>query len=319
MTKFGLVNFYFVGLGCVYLDIGSNFSETLNEQNYRMETDNRALQQWDKSEISYINYANYISTKTKKFKLNLIDLLYVSNFKGGYATINETEEIILEKLNIYGQLFIEINNKFENKKLNELDKNEILELNNFADKLLKLTDPKSIYKIDGFSVSFLTALLHFYFPNLYPILDRRVLNGLKLITEYDLDTQGQVKNLKDFYPKLILEFWQKTEHKTIRELDREFFITKFHKVHYQEKIDKIFGKGSLWKHRTLRTLFDPYSSEYNETTMDKKVEILKTIIENKFNLTDLIQEYKEFYNEENKIHVVEIADEGLDILMKNLT
>ena len=284
-----------------------------------METDNRALQQWDKSEISYINYANYISTKTDKFKLNFIDLLYVSNFKGGYATINEPEEIILEKLNTYGKLFNEIHIKFENKKLNKLNNNEILELSNFADRLIKLTDAKSVNKIDGFSVSFLTTLLHFYFPNLYPILDRRVLNGLKLITDKDLDKQGQVKNLKDFYPKLIIEFGQKTEYKTIRELDRELFITKFSKVHYQEKIDKIFGKGSLWKHRTLRTLFDPYSSEYNETTMDKKVEILKTIIGNKLNLKELILEYKEFYTEENKIHVVDVADEGLEILMKNLT
>ncbi len=284
-----------------------------------METDNRALQQWDKSEISYTNYANYILTKTDKLKLNFIDLLYVSNFKGGYATINEPEELIIEKLSVYGQLFKEINIKFENKKLNKLDNIEILELTNFSDKLIKLTDAKSVYKIDGFSVSFLTTLLHFYFPNLYPILDRRVLNGLKLITEQDLDTQGQVKNLKDFYPKLIVEFVQKTKHKTIRELDRELFKTKFKKVHYQEKIDKIFAKGSLWKHRTLRTLFDPYSSEYNETAMDKKVEILQTIIDNKICLIKLIQEYKEFYTEENKIHVVDIADKGLEILMKNLT
>lgn len=46
-------------------------------------------------------------------------------------------------------------------------------------------------------------------------------------------------------------------------------------MHYQQKIDKIFGKGSLWKHRTLRTLFDPNSSEYNQTTMEKKLEILQ--------------------------------------------
>jgi len=73
----------------------------------------------------------------------------------------------------------------------------------------------------------LTTLLHFYFPNLYPILDRRVLNGLKLITETDLDKQGQVKKLKDFYSKLILEFKQRTRTQTIRELDKELFITKF--------------------------------------------------------------------------------------------
>lgn len=89
-------------------------------------------------------------------------------------------------------------------------------------------------------------------------------------------------------------------------------------MHYQDKIDKIFNKGSFWMHRTLRTLFDPYSSEYNETNIDKKVEILKTIIENKMDLNKLLNDYKEFYTEENKIHVVDIADEGLEILMKHL-
>lgn len=90
-------------------------------------------------------------------------------------------------------------------------------------------------------------------------------------------------------------------------------------MHYQEKIDKIFGKGSLWKHRTLRTLFDPNSSEYNQTTMDKKLEILNTIRENEIDLTELLNNYKEFYTEENKIHVVDVADEGLEILLKQET
>ena len=88
---------------------------------------------------------------------------------------------------------------------------------------------------------------------------------------------------------------------------------------YQEKIDKIFGKGSLWKHRTLRTLFDPNSSEYNQTTMDKKLEILNKIKENEIDLTELLNDYKEFYTEENKIHVVDVADEGLEILLKQET
>ena len=90
-------------------------------------------------------------------------------------------------------------------------------------------------------------------------------------------------------------------------------------MHYQQKLDKIFGKGSLWKHRTLRTLFDPNSSEYNQTTMDKKLEILNTIRENKIDLNELLDEYKEFYKEENKIHVVDVADEGLEILLKEET
>ena len=90
-------------------------------------------------------------------------------------------------------------------------------------------------------------------------------------------------------------------------------------MHYQQKLDKIFGKGSLWKHRTLRTLFDPNSSEYNLTTMDKKLEILTTIRENGMDLNGLLDDYKEFYKEENKIHVVDVADEGLEILLKEET
>jgi len=89
-------------------------------------------------------------------------------------------------------------------------------------------------------------------------------------------------------------------------------------MHYQQKIDKIFAKGDLWKHRTLRTLFDPHSSEYNQTTMERKLEILQTIIENGIDLDNLLDEYKEFYTEENKIHVVDVADEGLKILEKQL-
>lgn len=90
-------------------------------------------------------------------------------------------------------------------------------------------------------------------------------------------------------------------------------------MHYQQKLDKIFGKGSLWKHRTLRTLFDPFSSEYNHTTMEKKLEILTTIRGNGIDLHELLDDYKEFYTEENKIHVVDVADEGLDILLRNET
>jgi hypothetical protein len=90
-------------------------------------------------------------------------------------------------------------------------------------------------------------------------------------------------------------------------------------MHYQQKIDRIFGKGSLWKHRTLRTLFDPNSSEYTQTTMDKKLEILQTIKDYDIDLTELLNDYKEFYTEENKIHVVDVADAGFEILIKNIT
>lgn len=88
-------------------------------------------------------------------------------------------------------------------------------------------------------------------------------------------------------------------------------------MHYQQKLDQIFGKGSLWKHRTLRTLFDPNSNEYGQTTIERKLEILKRIKENGIDLNELLDEYKEFYTEENKIHVVDVADSGLEILLNH--
>lgn len=46
---------------------------------------------------------------------------------------------------------------------------------------------------------------------------------------------------------------------------------------------------------------------------------MNTIRENKIDLNELLDEYKEFYTEENKIHVVDVADEGLEILLKEET
>ena len=100
------------------------------------ETDKKAVRRWNKSEISYINYTKYISTKIDKFKLTLIDLLYVSNFKGGYATINEPEEIIEEKLVAYEQLFKEINTHFSSKVLKNLNDIKVKELIAYSEKLI---------------------------------------------------------------------------------------------------------------------------------------------------------------------------------------
>jgi hypothetical protein len=88
-------------------------------------------------------------------------------------------------------------------------------------------------------------------------------------------------------------------------------------MHYQEKLDKIFAKGSLWKHRTLRTLFDPFSSEYEKTNIDEKLEILRTIKVNNIDYSELIKNYKNFYEEENKSNVIKSLEVGLIILLEN--
>ena len=116
------------------------------------------------------------------------------------------------------------------------------------------------------------------------------------------------KSLEDYLISTYQPRINKKENKSLKS-----------RIHYQEKIDNIFGKGIMWKHRTLRTLFDPYSSEYNHTTIERKLEILKIIKENNIDLKELIEDYKEFYTEENKIHVVDVADSGLEILIQKIT
>lgn len=88
--------------------------------------------------------------------------------------------------------------------------------------------------------------------------------------------------------------------------------------HYQEIVDEIFG--SSYRHRTLRTLFDPNSSEWNHTTIETKVEILKIIIASKkIGLEKLISGYKHFYSHElvDKGHVLNSLEDGLLILLQN--
>ena len=83
---------------------------------------------------------------------------------------------------------------------------------------------------------------------------------------------------------------------------------------YEARLDKIFGKGSMWQHRTLRTVFDPYSSEYRETDMNKKLEILQRIVEAGESLERIIDEYKERYDENGRHDIsrcVEAAVIGL--------
>ena len=92
----------------------------------------------------------------------------------------------------------------------------------------------------------------------------------------------------------------------------------FMNAHYQEIVDEIFG--SQYKHRTLRTIFDPNSSEWNDTTIEKKLKILKKILESKkINLEKLINAYKNFYTKElsNKGHVINSLEDGLLILLQN--
>lgn len=152
-----------------------------------MKHNNAAISKWNKSLIGYDNYQIYIKQKRERFDLKLIDLLYISNFKGGNSTINEKEISVNQKLISYSILLKAIEDAFNLKELSQLSNEEIMELILKVNIICNLTHKDTNTKIDGFSISYLSALLSSYFPNLLPILDRRVLINLNLVTKDDID------------------------------------------------------------------------------------------------------------------------------------
>jgi hypothetical protein len=88
---------------------------------------------------------------------------------------------------------------------------------------------------------------------------------------------------------------------------------------YQLVIDKMFGYN--YKHRTLRTVFDPYSTEWSDTKIDEKIAILKRILDSKeMTLNEIINSYKIYYLESlaNKKHVVDAIEDSLIVLLDKL-
>ena len=87
------------------------------------------------------------------------------------------------------------------------------------------------------------------------------------------------------------------------------------KIDYESRMDKLFAHGNLWKHRTLRTVFDPSSSEYSETTIDQKYDILKKAVDNGEKLRVLIHDYKFRYLEQNRRDIAFEVENALIILL----
>lgn len=85
---------------------------------------------------------------------------------------------------------------------------------------------------------------------------------------------------------------------------------------YEARLDKIFANGSIWKHRTFRTILDPFSSEWNGTDYNKKIEILQKVVSSGENLEVLISEYKERYDEQNRKDISSSVESALTKLLQ---
>jgi len=64
--------------------------------------------------------------------------------------------------------------------------------------------------------------------------------------------------------------------------------------HYTSWVDKAMG-ANIYTHRTLRTCFDPGSSEWDQTDMKKKLEILRKVLSQGYDLNRILLQYKIAY------------------------
>lgn len=85
---------------------------------------------------------------------------------------------------------------------------------------------------------------------------------------------------------------------------------------YQEIIDETDGIEK--KHRTLRTVFDKQSNEWNDTSIEQKAELLQKVLNTgKIGLRELVNQYRSYYQEElnNKSYVLTSIDESLKLVL----
>lgn len=193
-----------------------------------MPIDAKASSNWDRAANAYCHYVAYIAAKAHRLELSFTDLIYVKNFKGGSAVIGEPATSLPFKLTRLSQALVAADASGDlSVPLADLSGASLQRAKARMLSFMKeAVCPET--RINGFGVSFASAMLHFYFPTTVPILDRRVLNGAR-IQGIQVNTQGQVNNLVSLYPSLVDYFAVRLRNNrslSLRQLDRELFIEK---------------------------------------------------------------------------------------------
>jgi hypothetical protein len=199
----------------------------------------KAAGTWDRAEHAYHHYVDYVARKPDKYALSFTDLVYVKNFKGGSTVIAEPIATLAAKLQQYEQaLRTASKDSAFSRALSDLDDQDYLEAREQIVAFAALSR-RAEARINGFGVSFSSALLHFYFPRLVPILDRRAVNGANL-KGIEVDAQDQVTNLLQLYPALVDCFritLRENAELTLRELDRYLFSQELRRPPFRNKDD----------------------------------------------------------------------------------
>jgi hypothetical protein len=178
---------------------------------------------WEMLDVAMTLFQSHIKSKPDRFALSIVDLLHVSNFKGGNASITEPEPGLSTKLGSYEAQLRNLDSIVSGRKLGKLGKS-LEKVKECGVNFLHLTSEESKTRIRGFGPSYASALLYAFFPNVMPVLDRRILNGAGIAASFD--SQGQVKGIGSYYGQLIdavHRVLSADDALSLRELDKRWF------------------------------------------------------------------------------------------------
>lgn len=76
-------------------------------------------------------------------------------------------------------------------------------------------------------------------------------------------------------------------------------------------------ESDMSRYILLRTCLDPESEEWNQTTMQKKIDLLKKHIAKGYSLQELIIDYRAYYIDQKRIEVAQRSFDGLVELLNH--
>jgi len=167
-----------------------------------MNLKDKLLRRRLRSKNAYAHYQNYISSKNDAYALSFVDLLYVKNYLGSKSTLTEPPLSCAEKLLNYEE------------RLRRCAQDEAFNLNlrilNNADYLrvrkrileFSTLPLRPEFLIAGFGCPASIILLHFYFPNLVPLIDRDAITR-KVYGEIKTNYFGEISDPRSAYGKII--------------------------------------------------------------------------------------------------------------------
>lgn len=178
---------------------------------------------WEMLNVAMSHYQEHIKAKKDRCSLSIIDLLHVSNFKGGNSSITEPLVTLSRKIKHYEVSLRNVEQSFSGRSLSTLNGSELNTLVSLCNEHLALTT-KDLSQIRGIGPSYASAILAAHHLNLIPVLDRRALNGAGIAVIKD--PNNQVKNIASHYGQLIRAFHAKLNGRpglSVRQLDKEWF------------------------------------------------------------------------------------------------